>query len=232
MGQAIVALVWTGAGPAPPDCACGRLGGRRGRDASVHAGMVVRPDGRGRVMALPVDKAMAIAGCRTVSGRRHGCRAFAVAGRAGDGRRQASRRCGSRRNSADLRDRAGDYVRDLLAEASGFDGDPAELGSTPFSDCSNDACVAVVDKEGAQWRILATRSAYRIDWDQLTSACSEADIVVSDRRLPRGCEPRWLRLDPETLSRNGGLAIHLSNEPRADTVADRVGHHPWAEIAR
>lgn len=131
-----------------------------------------------------------------------------------------------------LRDRAGDYVRDLLAEASGFDGDPAELGSTPFSDCSNDACVAVVDKEGAQWRILATRSAYRIDWDQLTRACSEADIVVSDRRLPRGCEPRWLRLDPETLSRSGGLAIHLSNEPRVDTVSDRVGHHPWAEIAR
>jgi len=131
-----------------------------------------------------------------------------------------------------LRDRAGDYVRDLLAEASGFDGDPAELGSKPFSDCSNDACVAVVDEEGAQWRILATRSAYRIDWDQLTRACSEADIVVSDRRLPRGCEPRWLRLDPETLSRSGGLAIHLSNEPRVDTVADRVGHHPWAEIAR
>jgi competence protein ComEC len=41
-----------------------------------------------------------------------------------------------------------------------------------------------------------------------------------------------LRLDPDTLSQGGGLAIYLSNEPRVDTVADRVGHHPWAEIAR
>lgn len=131
-----------------------------------------------------------------------------------------------------LRDRAGDYVRDLLAEASGFDGDPAELGSTPFSDCSNDACVVILDKEGTRWRILATRSAYRIGWGELASACAESDIVVSDRRLPRGCEPRWLRLDPATLSRSGGLAIYVSNEPRVESVAERVGHHPWADIAR
>ena len=127
-----------------------------------------------------------------------------------------------------LRDRAGDYVRGLLAEPSGFDGDPAGLGSMPFSDCSKDACVAAIDKGGSRWRLLATRSAYRIDWDAFTRACAEADIVVSDRRLPRGCAARWLRLDPQTLSRSGGLAIYLSSEPRVDTVADRVGRHPWA----
>jgi len=128
-----------------------------------------------------------------------------------------------------LRDRAGDYVRSLLAEASGFDGDPGELGSRPFSDCSNDACVALIDKDATRWRLLATRSAYQIDWDTLTRACGEADIVVSDRRLPKGCTPRWLKLDPETLSRTGGVAIYLGSEPRIDTVADRVGGHPWAE---
>jgi competence protein ComEC len=89
-----------------------------------------------------------------------------------------------------LRDRAGDYVRDLFAEASGFDGDPAELGWRPFSACTRDACVALLRKGEAEWRLLATRSATRIDWTTITRACANADIVVSDRRLPRGCVPR------------------------------------------
>jgi competence protein ComEC len=128
-----------------------------------------------------------------------------------------------------LRDRAGDYIRSLLAEASGFDGDPGELGFKPFSDCSNDACVALIDKGTTRWRLLATRSAYRIDWDTLTRACAEADIVVSDRRLPRACTPRWLKLDPNTLSRTGGVALYLGSQPRIESVADRVGRHPWTE---
>lgn len=127
-----------------------------------------------------------------------------------------------------LRDRTGDYVRDLFAEASGFDGDPGDLGSRPFSNCSIDACVAVIDKGASQWRLLATRSAYQIDWDSLTQACSDADIAVSDRRLPRGCNPRWLKLEPNSLRRTGGLAIYLGREPWVDSVADRLGEHPWA----
>ena len=110
--------------------------------------------------------------------------------------------------------------------------DPHDLGSRPFSACSNDACVAVIDKDSARWRLLATRSAYRIDWDVLTSSCEAADIAVSDRRLPRGCHPRWLKLDPQSLRRTGGLAIYLGSEPRVDSVADRVGAHPWAETTR
>jgi competence protein ComEC len=131
-----------------------------------------------------------------------------------------------------LRDRAGDYVRGLLAEASGYDGDPAVLGSRPYSDCSRDACVALLRKGGRDWRLLATRSAYRIDWKTITQACSEADIVVSDRRLPRGCAPAWLKLDASALTRTGGLAIYLGQHPRVDTVADRLGEHPWAQFSR
>ena len=129
-----------------------------------------------------------------------------------------------------LRDRAGDYVRDLLAEASGFDGDPGDLGSLGYSSCSKDACVALIDHGQSRWRLLATRSAYRIDWDPFTAACREADITVSDRRLPRGCSPRWLKLDPHSLSLTGGLAIYLGKEPYVDTVADQVGKHPWAQF--
>ena len=128
-----------------------------------------------------------------------------------------------------LRDRAGDYVRSLLAEASGFDGDPDELGAQPYSNCSPDACVAVIPKGGKRWRLLATRSSYRIDWNELTAACANADIAVADRRLPRGCEPRWLKLDPQALSRTGGLAIYLGSHPRVDSVAARIGAHPWAQ---
>jgi len=128
-----------------------------------------------------------------------------------------------------LRDRAGDYVRSLLAEASGFDGDPSDLEARPFSACSKDACVAVLRKGSSEWRLLATRSATQIDWATITKACAEADIVVSDRRLPRGCRPHWLKLDRSTLARTGGMAIYLGDEPRVVTVDERVGAHPWSQ---
>jgi competence protein ComEC len=128
-----------------------------------------------------------------------------------------------------LRDRAGDYVRSLVAEASGFDGEPAVLEERSFSDCSRDSCIAVVRKGGSEWRLLATRSATRIDWLPFTRACAEADLVISDRRLPRGCTPRWVKLDRAALARTGGVAIYLGAHPRVDTVADRVGEHPWAQ---
>jgi competence protein ComEC len=128
-----------------------------------------------------------------------------------------------------LRDRAGDYIRSLLAEASGFDGDPESLASRPFSACSKDSCVALMRRGPAEWRLLATRSATRIDWTDFTTACAAADIVVADRRLPRGCTPRWLKLDAPALRRTGGVAIYLGKSPRADTVAERVGSHPWGQ---
>jgi competence protein ComEC len=130
-----------------------------------------------------------------------------------------------------LRDRAGDYVRSLVAEASGFDGDPEALAERPFSACSKDSCVALLRKGSVEWRLLATRSPTRIDWVPFTKACAEADIAVSDRRLPRGCIPRWLKLDRSALARTGGMAIYLGDKPRVDTVADRVGEHPWSETS-
>jgi competence protein ComEC len=127
-----------------------------------------------------------------------------------------------------LRDRAGDFVQQLLAESSGYDGDPDFLSDAPFADCSNDACVAEVERAGRRWRILATRSSYPIGWTDLTRACAEADIAVSDRRLPRGCTPKWLKLDRPALRRMGGVAIYLGRDPRIETVADEVRGHPWA----
>ena len=128
-----------------------------------------------------------------------------------------------------LRDRAGNYVRDLLAEASGYDRDPPNLAEAPFGQCSRDSCVAAIRKGHAEWRLLATLSAVQINWDDFTKACAEADIVVSDRRLPRGCNPRWLKLDRTSLAQSGGVAVYLGDPPRIVTVSDRVGQHPWSE---
>jgi competence protein ComEC len=127
-----------------------------------------------------------------------------------------------------LRDRAGDYVRQLMAEASGFAGDPQDLGTDAYSICSRDSCVASIRKDNGDWRVLATRSSNRIDWERIAQACAAADIAVSDRRLPRGCRPRWLKLDRQALGKTGGVAIYLSERPRVETVAARNGAHPWA----
>jgi competence protein ComEC len=127
-----------------------------------------------------------------------------------------------------LRDRSGDYVRDLMAESAGFDADPQALEGRSFTTCSRDACSAAILRQDRSWQLLATRSATSIDWRVLMRACAAADIVVSDRWLPRGCTPRWLKLDRASLGRSGGIAIFLGDSPRVATVAERIGRHPWA----
>lgn len=127
-----------------------------------------------------------------------------------------------------LRERAGDFMLDLMAEAAAFDDEPGLLEGAPFGACSRDACVASLRRDGRDWRLLATRSATRLDWRPLVDACADADIVVSERRLPRNCNPRWLKLDRETLQKTGGVSIFLRGQGRVSTVSERLGSHPWA----
>ena len=94
-----------------------------------------------------------------------------------------------------LRPRAGDYVRDTLAEASGAEPDFLDLESLPIAACSPDLCAADIDRGGRRWRILVTRSRHFVAWPEMVRACAGADIVVADRLLPRACNPRWLRAD-------------------------------------
>jgi competence protein ComEC len=126
-----------------------------------------------------------------------------------------------------LRARAGDYMRDLLSESAAFDGEPLSLEDQPLARCSRDACVADIDRDGQAWRLLAIRSRDRIEWRHLTRLCADADIVVAERRLPRGCTPRWLKFDRASLEEKGGVAVYLSGEARVATVSDRVGRLPW-----
>ena len=206
-----------------------RFRARSSHAAAVDAALGVRADDRGRDLAMPVEQARSMARARALPGRsgRRGVRPVPDLLVTGDGKHLAV--VGADGTPSVLRDRAGDYVRSLVAEASGFDGDPEALAARPFSACSKDACVALLRKGSAEWRLLATRSPTQIDWVPFTRACAEADIAVSDRRLPRGCSPRWLKLDRSALARTGGVAIYLGDHPRVDTVSDRVGEHPWSQ---
>ena len=127
-----------------------------------------------------------------------------------------------------LRNRSGDFIRRVFAESSGFDGDPEILEEAPFYTCSHDACIASVLSDGRSWRVLATRLSGWLEWRDLVRACADADIVDSERWLPRGCSPWWLRLDRDPLQQIGGLAIYLGARPQVVTLADLVGQHPWA----
>jgi len=130
-----------------------------------------------------------------------------------------------------LRERAGDYIRDTLGEAAGVDGDALPVDALMQARCSADLCLADIPRDGRRWRILATRSPYRLDWNRLSRACANADIAISERRLPRGCAPRWLKIDRPFLARSGGLAIDL-DRGTVSSVAAAVGDHPWSTFRR
>jgi competence protein ComEC len=144
----------------------------------------------------------------------------------GDGRHLAVRDGDGR--VALLRERTGDYMRATLSELSGREGHEAiALDDLPGATCGPDSCAAVLVRDGRPWRLLATRSAYRIDRSAMEPACASADIVASDRRLPDWCRPRWLKADATLLRQTGGLAIRLGDSTVA-TVADMQARHPWA----
>jgi competence protein ComEC len=142
----------------------------------------------------------------------------------GDGRHVAIRTTDGR--IALLRPKAGDYVRGVLGEASGTQADALNIDDLKTARCGNDMCIADIDAGGRLWRVLATRSPFLIDIATMNRACAGVDIAISDRRLPRSCRPRWLKLDRPALARTGGVAIRLGSG--VESVAQATGHHPWA----
>lgn len=138
----------------------------------------------------------------------------------GDGRHLALRTPSG--ELALLRGRAGDYVRDLMSQSAGLEGEAGELEALPSAECSADFCAAELRGR----RLLASRSGRLVPIPELKKACADADIVVSDRRLPPACRPRWLKADRDFLARSGGLAISLGDRPQVVTVASG-DRHPW-----
>ena len=124
-----------------------------------------------------------------------------------------------------LRERAGDYVRDMWGDATATPAD-AWLADTANADCSADTCVAMIRRGREQWRLLATVSRELVPRERFAPACATADIIVSDRRLPAWCAPRWLKLDRTSLGASGAVAVWLA-ERRVERVAAAIGDHPW-----
>jgi competence protein ComEC len=127
-----------------------------------------------------------------------------------------------------LRDGAGDYTRSMLAENSGIEEEALALDEQPFARCRRETCIAEHEAGGRTWRILATRSRTFVPYLDLVRACRAVDIVVSARRLPEGCTPRWLKLDRATLERTGGVAITLATG-RVVTVNRPGAAQPWRD---
>ncbi|WRD76725.1 ComEC/Rec2 family competence protein [Sphingobium baderi] len=141
-----------------------------------------------------------------------------------DGRHVAIRAEGT--GMALLRDKAGDYVRSALAESAGYDGVLESLADLPQARCSADLCSVLLDKAGRSWRLLVTRSGMFIEKEAFRRDCQRADIVISDRRLPGWCKPKWLKVDRSMLAATGGLAINL-DRMTVRTVHAPNDAHPW-----
>ncbi|MET0370158.1 MAG: ComEC/Rec2 family competence protein [Sphingobium sp.] len=141
-----------------------------------------------------------------------------------DGRHVAVRLTDGR--LAILRARAGDYVRDMLSGSAGYDGDLAVIADLPEARCSTDLCLLPIGQDTQRRTLLLTRTPMLVERPTMQRDCAKADIVVSDRRLPHWCRPRWLRIDRGMLARTGGLSIDLDRGAvrAAATPADA---HPW-----
>lgn len=125
-----------------------------------------------------------------------------------------------------LRDRAHDYVRTQLAAREGYAGQLSALDDAPEADCNADLCRVRLQRGGRPWTIIATRSSYNLPWRAFINLCQSANIVISDRRLPSACQPRWLKADRASLRHTGGLAIDLKM-PRVLSSASPDDQHPW-----
>jgi competence protein ComEC len=125
-----------------------------------------------------------------------------------------------------LRETRSEFSRDNMLELAGVTGEPVPLAQWPGAQCSPDFCVIGLDRGGRTWQVLMSRSRAIVPERAVAAACERADIVISDRWLPRSCRPRWLKADRRMLAQSGGLAIdlHLAS---VTTVADAEGTHGW-----
>ena len=64
-----------------------------------------------------------------------------------------------------------------------------------------------------------------LPWAEFVALCRGVDVMISDRRLPAGCTPRWLKLDRPALARTGGVAIAFGSG--RVTMVRGAGRHPW-----
>lgn len=128
-----------------------------------------------------------------------------------------------------LRDGRSSYTRDNLMELAGVSAAPILVAEWPGARCSSAFCSVAIERGSKTWTLLLGRGRDQVEERALAAACAEADIVVSERFLPRSCRPRWLKADRRFLERSGGIAIDLASE-RITTVARTQGEHGWWQV--
>lgn len=126
-----------------------------------------------------------------------------------------------------LRDRAGDYIRDTMAEAAGVDAPLVALAELDHVECNRDFCRWSQGEGAGRRTILASRGRDRIEGAEMAAACAAADVVISDRWLPRECTARWMTIDRDSLAETGGLALYLGERPEAVAALKAGDGHPW-----
>ncbi len=131
-----------------------------------------------------------------------------------------------------LRARAGDYVRSAMAETAGIDTPLTALAELSHAECNRDLC-RWAQRSGAGEAaenariILVAHGRDRMEAEDMAAACAAADVVISERWLPRSCRARWLTIDRDSLAETGGLLFYLGATPRV-VAAHRVrDDHPW-----
>jgi competence protein ComEC len=125
-----------------------------------------------------------------------------------------------------LRNGRSSYTRDNLMELAGVAAEPVPLAEWEQAQCSSAFCTITINRGERDWVLLLGRGREQVEERALAAACAEADIVVSERFLPRSCRPRWLKADRRFLSQSGGLSINLADES-ITTVAQSQGNHGW-----
>ncbi len=128
-----------------------------------------------------------------------------------------------------LRENRSSYTRDNLMELAGVGAEPVPLEDWQGARCSSAFCTITIERGGKRWVLLLARGRDMVDERALAAACGRADIVVSERFLPRSCRPRWLKADRRYLQKSGGIAIDLADE-QITTVAESQGEHGWWRI--
>jgi competence protein ComEC len=147
---------------------------------------------------------------------------------AGDGRQVGITMTGpdGKRRLLALHNSRSSYTRDNLMELAGVAAEPVPLAEWPDARCSSAFCTVTIERGGRDWTLLLGRGREQVEERALAAACAEADIVVSERFLPRSCHPRWLKADRRFLARSGGLSINLADET-ITSVAQSQGSHGW-----
>lgn len=128
-----------------------------------------------------------------------------------------------------LRDSRSSYTRDNLMEIAGVAAEPVPLAEWDGAHCSSAFCTLILNRGGRDWVLLLGRGREQVEERALAAACAEADVIVSERFLPRSCRPRWLKADRRYLRQSGGLSIDLASQT-ITTVAAGQGSHGWWRI--